>query len=471
MEVLYARCAGIDVHKKTVVVCRIIPGPDGKPLKEIRTFTTMTADLLALSDWLSEGEVTHVAMESTGVYWKPIWNLLEGSFILWLVNAAHIKQVPGRKSDVKDCEWIADLLRHGLLKPSFVPERDQRELRELTRYRTALVRERAAEQNRVQKTLEGANIKLAAVATDLMGVSARQMLSALCAGQRDVEAIAQLAKGRLREKIPQLEQALEGDFRPHQRFLVAQQLAHIDYREGLIDQVSGEVLQRLEPPPGGGGPAGDREAPGGAVPDREPAPPTPAELAERRAALQLEQAIDGLQAQEEAAAEPLSFMAAVALLVTITGVSQRTAEVIVSEMGTDMSRFPSAGHLCSWAGLVPGLNVSAGKRQGNKTRRGSPWLRSALVEAAHGASRSKATYLSAQYQRLAARRGRKKAIVAVAHTILATAYYLLKNRTPYEELGDAYFDQRDRDVLQRRLVRRLEELGCKVSVEELPVAA
>lgn len=459
MDVLYSRCAGVDVHKKTVVVCRIIPGPDGKPIKEIRTFTTMTRDLLALSDWLTAGGVTHVAMESTGVYWKPLYNLLEGSFTLLLVNAAHIKQVPGRKSDVKDCAWIADLLRHGLLKGSFVPDRFQRELRELTRYRTAVVRERAAEQNRVHKTLEGANIKLGAVASDLMGVSARQMLAALCTGRSDTEAIAQLAKGRLREKIPLLEQALEGDFQPHQRFLVAQQLAHIDYLEGLIDQVSGEIVQRLEPPaPPPHGPAPGREAPGGE------APLSAAEGEERREALHLRLATGGLQ-QQEAGAGPLSFAAAVALLVTITGVSQRTAEVIVSEIGTDMSRFPSAGHLCSWAGLVPGLNVSAGKRQGNKTRRGSPWLRSALVESAHGASRSKGTYLSAQYHRLAARRGKKKAIVAVAHTILAIAYYLLKDRTEYEELGDAYYDERDKEVLQRRLVRRLEELGYTVTAE------
>ena len=462
MHVLYPRCAGVDVHKKTVVVCRIIPGPDGKPVKEIRTFTTMTRGLLALADWLTAGGVTHVAMESTGVYWKPIYNLLEGIFTLLLVNAAHIKQVPGRKSDVKDCEWIADLLRHGLLKGSFVPERDLRELRELTRYRTALVRERAAEQNRVHKTLEGANIKLSSVASDLMGVSARQMLLGLCSGRQDPAALAQLAKGRLREKIELLERALEGDFQPHQRFLVAQQLAHIDYLEELVAQVSAEILQRLEPAPSPAPPS-----PGPAPTEAPPADPTvglAAELAARREALFRQRAAASLEPQEAAEA-PLSFVAAVALLVTITGVSQRTAEIIVSEIGTDMSRFPSAGHLCSWAGLVPGLNVSAGKRHGNKTRRGSPWLRSALVESAHGASRSKGTYLSAQYHRLAARRGSKKAIVAVAHSILAAAYYLLKDRTTYVDLGDAYYDQRDTEAIQRRLVRRLEELGCKVTIE------
>jgi transposase len=435
MDVVYSRCAGIDVHKKSVVVCRITPGPDGTPLKEIRPFATMTEALLALSDWLAEGGVTHVAMESTGVYWKPVYNLLESSFTLLLVNAQHIKQVPGRKSDVKDCEWIADLLRHGLLKASFVPDRDQRELRELTRYRTALVRERSAEQNRLQKTLEGANIKLSSVASDLLGRSARQMLVALCAGRSDAAAIAQLAKGALREKIPQLEQALVGDFRPHQRFLVAQQLAHIDYLDGLIAQISAEIARRLGPPPTGGD------------------PPTPASDPEAAAAATGEAGESGRAG------------AAVAALVTIPGVGERIAQIVVSEIGIDMGRFPSAGHLASWAGLVPGLNVSAGKRQSNRTRRGSPWLRSALVEAAHAASRTKGTYLAAQYQRLAARRGKKKATVAVAHTILGIAYHLLKDGMVYEELGDRYYDERDREALQRKYVRRLEELGCTVSVE------
>jgi transposase len=382
-------------------------------------------------------------MESTGVYWKPVFNLLEGRVEVLLVNAQHIKQVPGRKSDVRDCEWIADLLRHGLLRASFVPDRQQRELRELTRYRTALVRERSAEQNRLQKTLEGANIKLSSVASDLLGVSARQMLSALCAGRSDVTAIAQMAKGALREKIPQLEQALVGDFRPHQRFLVAQQLAHIDYLEGLIEQISGEIAQRLGPP---ADPPGEGEPP---APEREPGRGP---------------------AAEPGATEPPRYGAAVAALTTIPGVGERIAQVVVTEIGTDMGRFPSAGHLASWAGLVPGLNVSAGKRQGNKTRRGSPWLRSALVEAAHAASRTKGTYLSAHYHRLAARRGKKKAIVAVAHTILGIAYHLLKNGTVHEEVGDRYYDERDREALQRQYVRRLEQLGCKVNLE-LPAAA
>jgi transposase len=456
MDVVYPHCAGLDIHKKKVVACRITPGADGKPAKEIRTFGTMTCDLLALSDWLSAGGVTHAAMESTGVYWKPLYNLLEANFTLLLVNAAHIKQVPGRKSDVRDCEWIGDLLRHGLLKASFVPDRKQRELRELTRYRTALVRERAAEQNRLHKTLEGANIKLSAVATDLLGVSARQMLAGLCRGETDAAALAQLAKGRLREKIPLLEQALVGDFQPHQRFLTAEQLALIDYLEERIERISGEIAQRLGPPPE---PPPGEERPqdaGGA-----------ADLAARRETVHEWLATERAQ---RAAAGELGSPEALALLITITGVKQRIAEVVISEIGTDMRRFPSAAHLCSWAGLVPGLNESAGKRQGNKLRRGSPWLRAALVEAAHAASRSKETYLSAQYHRLAARRGRKKAIVAVAHSILVIAYHLLRDGTVYEDMGDHYFDQRDQESLQRRYVRRLEELGCKVTLE-LPLAA
>jgi transposase len=380
---------------------------------------------------------------------KPVYNLLEASFTLLLVNAAHIKQVPGRKSDVKDCEWIGDLLRHGLLKASFVPDRKQRELRELTRYRTALVRERAAEQNRLHKTLEGANIKLSAVATDLLGVSARQMLAGLCRGETDATALAQLAKGRLREKIPLLEQALVGEFQPHQRFLAAEQLALIDYLEERIERISGEIAQRLGPPP---------EPP----PGEEAPPPPPAGAAAAMTARR--EALPAPRAQRAAAGE-LGAHEAVALLITITGVKQRIAEVLVAEIGTDMRRFPRAAHLASWAGLVPGLNESAGKRQGNKLRRGSPWLRAALVEAAHAASRSKATYLSAQYHRLAARRGRKKAIVAVAHSILVIAYHLLRDGTVYEDVGDRYFDQRDRESLQRRYVRRLEDLGCKVTVE------
>jgi transposase len=411
MEILYERCCGLDVHKKSIVACLILPSANGKTRKEIRSFGTMTGDLLQLADWLSAANCTHVAMESTGVYWKPIYNILEGGFELLLVNAQHIKAVPGRKTDVKDCEWIADLLRHGLLKASYVPDQGQRELRELTRYRTSLVRERAAEINRLQKTLEGANIKLAAVASSVLGVSAREMLDALVEGCDDVEALAEMARGALRGKIPQLQRALEGHFKGHQKFMVSEQLGHIDYLDLAIERVSKEVEERLRP-----------------------------------------------------------FQREIELLDTIPGVSRRTAEVLLAELGTDMSRFATAAHLSSWAGMCPGNTQSAGKRGSGKTTKGSPWLRSTLVEAGQAASRSKGTYLSAQYHRLARRRGKKKAAVAVGHTILVIAYHILQRKLPYRELGGDYFDDRDREVVKEATVRRLERMGYKVHLEETAAA-
>jgi transposase len=406
MDVLYERCCGLDIHKRTVVACVITPAPAGKPMQEVRSFGTMTDDLLHLADWLATNGVTHVAMESTGVYWKPVWNLLEDQFELLLVNARHVKAVPGRKTDAKDCEWLADLLRHGLLRGSFVPDRPQRELRELTRYRTSLVQERSAEVNRLQKTLEGANIKLVDVATDIMGLSRRQMLAALAGGETDAAAMAQLAQGRLRDKLPELERALAGRVGPHQRFLLARQRAHIDFLDAAIAEVSAEIAARLRP--------------------------CDAELVR---------------------------------LATIPGVGRRTAEVLVAEIGTDMRRFPSAAHLASWAGMCPGNDESAGKRRSGKTRKGSPWLRSTLIEAARAAGRSKGTYLAAQYHRLAARRGTKRAAVAVGHTILVIAYRLLSEGDVYRDLGDRYFDERDRRAVERRLVARLEGLGYTVSLE------
>jgi len=412
MDVIYARCCGLDIHKRSVVACLIVPGAEGTPHKEIRTFGTMTDDLLALADWLGGHAVTHVAMESTGVYWQPIYNLLEGSFTLVLANARHIKAVPGRKTDVHDCEWLADLLRHGLLQASFVPDRPQRELRELTRYRTSLIRERAAEVNRLQKTLEGANIKLASVATDIMGRSGRAMLAALVAGTTDARPLAELAKGRLREKLPELERALTGQLAAHQRFLLAQQLGHIDFLEATIERVSAEIGERLRP---------------------------------------FDEALEQLD--------------------TIPGVGRRIAEVLVAEIGTDMTRFPTSRHLASWAGMCPGNNESAGKRRSGRTRKGSPWLRAALVEAAQAAGRTRQTYLGAQYRRLAARRGTKRAVVAVGHSILVIVYHLLRRDARYDDLGPRYFDERDRQAIQHRLVRRLQQLGLKVTVEPVTPAA
>jgi len=338
------------------------------------------------------------------------YNLMEGTLEVLVVNAAHMKNVPGRKTDVKDAEWIADLLRLGLLRPSFIPDRPQRELRELTRYRTSLLQERSAEVNRLQKTLEGANIKLAAVATDIMGKSGRDMLAALVAGRTDAAAMAQLARGKMREKLPQLEKALRGQFAAHQRFLVAQQLAHIDGLDDIIDRVSAEIAERVRP---------------------------------------FEEEIEQVD--------------------TVTGIGRRTAEVLVAEVGTNLTRFPTHRHLTSWAGLCPGNNESAGKHHSGKTRKGSPWLRAALIEAARAAGRSKKTYLGAQYRRIAARRGAKRAAVAVAHSILVIVYHILTRHEPYHDLGVTYFDERDRQAVERRLVKRLQALGYDVSLR--PVAA
>ncbi len=406
MDAIYERCCGLDIHKRTVVACVIVPGSARQARKEIRTFGTMTDDLLALADWLAAEGVTHVAMESTGVFWKPIFNLLEDHFQLLLVNARDIKQVPGRKTDVKDCEWIADLLRHGLLKASFVPDRPQRELRELVRYRTTLVRERSAEVNRLQKTLEGANIKLASVASDPLGVSARQMLDALIVGSTDIAAMADLARGKMRAKRDLLERALAGRMAPHQRFLLTEQLCHIDALDDGIARVSAEIAERMRP-----------------------------------------------------------FGEALERLDTIPGIGQRMAEILVAEIGIDMRRFPSAAHLASWAGMCPGNQESAGKRKTGKTRKGNVWLRAALIESAHALGRGRGTYLAAQYRRLTARRGKKKAAVALGHSILVIVYHLLSRGEVYHDLGVQYFDEGRRERLERGLVRRLEDLGYKVNLQ------
>lgn len=406
MELLHDRCAGLDLHKKSVTACRLTPGPNGAVIKEIRTFGTMTAELLALGDWLAEGRVTHVAMESTGVYWKPLWNLFEERFTLLLVNAAHVKAVPGRKRDVGDAQWLANLLQHGLLAPSFVPDRPGRELRELTRYRSSLVHERTAEVNRLQKTLEGANIKLASVVSDVTGVSARAMLVALVGGQEDAAVLAELAQGQLRRKLPELEAALTGRMSAHQRFMVAQHLAHIAGLEEQIAMVGEEIAIRLHP-----------------------------------------------------------FEAELTILDSIPGIGRWSAEVILAEIGPDMSRFPTAGHLASWAGMCPGHHESAGKRRSGKTRKGSPTLRVTLTEAAYAAGRSKDTYLSARYHRLIGRKGKKKTAIAVGRTILELCWQLLRS-------GQLYDDARARGqsapralTEEHRLIRQLEKLGHRVTLE------
>jgi transposase len=412
MNVMHACCAGLDVHKRTVVASVIVTLTGKQPYKETRTFGTTTSELLRLSDWLHEHQITHVAMESTGEYWKPVYNILEENFELLLVNAQHIKAVPGRKTDVKDSEWIAELLRFGLLKASFVPPKGQRELRELTRFRSTFVKERANLLNRVQKVLESANIKLASVLTDVDGVSGRAMLKALIEGTASPAEMADLAKGRLKAKREALEPALEGRVRPHHRFILQELLSQIESLDATIAKFDKQIQEYCRP-----------------------------------------------------------FEAAVERLDTIPGVARQTAEIIVSEIGIDMSRFPTADHLSSWSGVAPGNNQSGGKHLSGRTTRGNRALVSALTQAAWAASHTKNTYLSAQYRRLAARRGRKRAIVAVAHSILVIAYHLIKNEETYHELGGDYFDKRNPQTVAKRLVRRLENLGYTVTLEQpLPIA-
>jgi len=402
VQVLYKSCCGLDVHKKSVTACVITS--EGK---EIKTFGTMTEDIFALVEWIKEKGCTHVAMESTGVYWKPFYNLLELEDITALVvNAQHIKAVPGRKTDVKDAEWIADLLRHGLLKGSYIPDRDQRELRELVRYRKSLVAERAREVNRLQKVLEGCNIKLGSVATDVTGVSAKAMLKAIINGAGDPVVIAKLARGRMKNKQKELEKALVGLVGKHQKMLLTTQLKHIEFMDQQIIQLNQEIEERMRP-----------------------------------------------------------FDEKLSLLETIPGVARRTAEDIVAEIGVDMDRFPSDAHISSWAGMSPGNNESAGKRKSGKTTKGNKSLRTTLVNSARSAARTKDTYLSAQYRRIAARRGGNRAAVAVGHTILVIAYHILKKHEPYKELGANYFDQRKKDMVVNNAVKRLEALGYKVTVE------
>jgi transposase len=413
MDTIYSRCAALDVHKKSVTACRIYPDANGHMSKDMRTFTTMTPDLINLMDWLTQGNITHVAIESTGEFWKPVFNILEGTCTVILVNAQHAKNVPGRKTDAADAEWLAELLQHGLLRASFIPPQAQRDLRDLTRYRTNLVQERAMVVQWLHKVLESANIKLASVAADVLGVSGRAMLQQIVAGRAEPGAMAELAKGRLRDKRALLEQALTGLVRPHHRTLIADHLTHIDFLDERIAFITQEIHKHMDEH----------------FPDED---------------------------------ESLR------LLDTIPGVDRKTAELILAEVGSDMSRFPSADHLAAWAGLAPGNNESAGKKRSGRARKGDRWLRSGLIQAAHGAARTHACYLASQYQRLASRRGGKKAIVAVAHSILVSVYYILLRREPYRDLGPNYFDQRKREATVQRLTHRLQKLGYRVSLELSP---
>ena len=405
MEVLYPVCCALDVHQASVTACLRSPGDGPQRRQEVRTFGTTTRELLRLADWLTAAGCTHVAMESTGIYWRPVYNILEGRFELSVVNAQHVKMVPGRKTDVRDSEWLAQLLELGLLRRSFVPPAAQRELRDLVRYRKRLIEERAREANRVQKVLETANIKLASVVTTVLGVSARAMLKALIAGEQAPEQLADLAQRRLRRKRAALGEALTGRVTAHHRFLLDHLLRHIEFLDGAIA-------------------ACDRQVETLTAPHAE----------------------------------------ALAQLDTIPGVARRTAEVIAAELGCDMTRFPTAGHAASWTGLCPGNHESAGKRLSGRTRHANRTLRQALVESARGAVRKRDSYLAAQYRRLVKRRGDKKAIVAVAHSILVIAYHVLRDGQPYRELGGDYFERLNADRLTRYHTKRLAALGYTVTL-------
>jgi transposase len=411
MERIVERPGALDVHKATVMAC--VRVWDGRKLEEhVAEFKTTVHDLLALRDWLEALGVTQVAMEATGVYWKPCWAILEDRFELMLVNARHVKQCPGRKTDVKDAQWLCQLLEAGLLKPSFVPPKPIRTLRNLTRYRKTQINDRQRESSRLHKILEDTGIKLDCVATDILGKSGRDMLDALVSGTTDPTVLAELARGQLRKKIPALKEALEGRFDTEHALIVSQILAHLDFLDEAIDRLSAEIEERIRP-----------------------------------------------------------FAAQRDLLMTIPGVKQRTAEVLIAEIGVDMSAFPTPKHLASWAGVCPGNNESAGKRRSGKTRKGSKWLRATLAEASLAATKTKDSYLAAQYQRLRGRRGPAKAVTAIGHSILTAAWHMLQTGEIYNDLGGDYFTRQNPDRTTKRLVRQLEALGHHVTLEPREVAA
>jgi len=408
MELLHPHCAGLDLHKETVVAC-IRHMADGKVTTDVKSFQTTTQQLMDLSDWLSSQGVTHIAMEATGVYWKPVWHILsDGEFELVLANAAHVKNVPGRKTDVNDATWLADLMAHGLIRASFVPDEPTQQMRDLLRTRKQFVRERSSHTQRIQKTLEDANIKLDSVITDIVGLSGRRMIEALIGGETDPEALAALAHGRIRATKAELEAALRGRVTAHHRFMLRIHLNHLDALNTTIADIDKEVDANVEP-----------------------------------------------------------FRAAVEMLTTIPGVSSLAAEVMVSEIGIDMSRFKTEGHLISWAGLCPKNDESAGKRRSTRMKKGAPWLKTTLIQCAWAASRKKGSYLQAQFLRIRSRRGAKKAIGAVAASMLTAAYHMLKDGTLYQDLGTNHFDNRDKAKQALRLVNRLQSLGFTVQITSM----
>ena len=406
MEQRIDRCAGLDIHQATIVATVRLPDGQGGRTTTTQTFGTMTIDLLTIREWLHAHGVTQVAMESTGVYWKPLYYLLEDGFTVVVVNMQHLKQVPGRKTDVKDSEWLAQLLEWGLLRGSLVPPAPIRDLRDLTRYRKKQIEDRTQEVNRLHRVLEEAGLQLATVMSDVMGRSGRAMLEALLGGSTDVTALAELARGRLRQKIPALREALTAQFRAHHAFLIGQILAKIDFLEETIATLTEEIDRQVRP-----------------------------------------------------------FEALIDRLTSLPGVARRNAVTIIAETGADMSRFPTAGHLCSWGAMCPGHNESAGKRRSGKTREGNHFLRAALIESALATTRAKGTALQARYFRIKRHRGHKKAVVAVGHQILEIAYYIMRDAVTYRELGSDYFARRDRDRATKRHVKQLEALGYHVTLE------
>ncbi len=448
MDVIYPRCTGLDVQKKTVRVCLLLRQENGKTTKEYRTYGTTTQELLELLEWLQSQECSHVALEGTAVYWKPVFNLFEGQIQVLVINAQHIKAVPGRKTDTKDAEWIADLLQHGLLKASFIPSAPQRELRELTRYRVRLSEERTREVNRVQKTLEGCNLTLGDVVSDVVGKSSRMILSAIADGESDPARLASLAVGRVRASQEELEAALTGTVSAQYRFLLREHLTHIEHLDQAIERITGEIARRLTPPD----PAAESEM--GKLSGGEEA--------------EISQHEDQLGASPKE--QERTWEEAVRIAMSLPGIAERAATGLLAEIGINMQPFPSDAHLASWVGICPGNHESAGKRLSGKTRKGNAWARRLLLQAAQVVPRQKQGYLPAFYRRIAARRGKKRAIMAVAHCILVILYHLLRDGVLSEEKGEAFLQERDREMMEKRLVRQLERLGNQVIVQPLAQA-